>query len=137
MSTSSVVINPIVPGSAEWDRRKKVAKRCRDQVKVYKRRAGKKQFDIDEDVIKELFRLPCYYCGGATRYENGEPVCGVDRVNNRLGYVKSNIVPCCFTCNFMKGTFNITEFVEQCVKVAERHKTVNLLESCFIEQRDK
>lgn len=115
-----VRINSVVPGTSEWERRKKVAKRCRKQTKMYQKRAEQKQFGFDANSIVDLFRQPCFYCGDATRYENGEPVCGVDRVDNSRGYVAENMVPCCTICNFMKGSFSLEEFLDHCVKISRR-----------------
>jgi hypothetical protein len=41
----------------------------------------------------------CFYCSGAL------PVAGygVDRQNNKLGYVHGNVVSCCERCNEKKG----------------------------------
>lgn len=38
---------------------------------------------------------------------------GIDRVDNSVGYVLSNCVPCCSTCNRMKGTMSSEEFKEK------------------------
>jgi len=35
---------------------------------------------------------------------------GIDRVDNRLGYIKSNVVSCCAICNRAKGTLTTQEF---------------------------
>lgn len=124
LDPTTKVINHIVPGSSEWERRKKVASRCRKQTKTYMKRAEKKKFGFDAGSIVDLFRQPCFYCGDATKYENGEPVCGVDRVDNSLGYITSNMVPCCTTCNFMKGSFSLSEFLDHCVKIADRESII-------------
>jgi 5-methylcytosine-specific restriction endonuclease McrA len=41
----------------------------------------------------------CHYCGG-TLPEAG---CGLDRKDNKIGYVISNVVTCCKECNDIKG----------------------------------
>lgn len=53
----------------------------------------------------EMFDQLCYYC-------KHEPVNGIDRVDNDVGYVKSNCVPCCTTCNRAKGDLSLTDFKE-------------------------
>lgn len=41
----------------------------------------------------------CIYCGGPLPKTMG----GLDRLDNNKGYTKENVVPCCFTCNSMRG----------------------------------
>ncbi len=41
---------------------------------------------------------PCHYCGGSL----GIGV-GLDRKNNDIGYILTNTVPCCGTCNWVKS----------------------------------
>jgi hypothetical protein len=58
-----------------------------------------KEWELREDEYDRLVELLCYYCGG----EVGAGV-GLDRVDNRLGYTWTNVVPCCGPCNISKGT---------------------------------
>lgn len=53
-------------------------------------------FELSFDEFMSLWGKPCSYCG-----EDIETI-GIDRVDNSIGYVPSNIVPCCGTCNAMK-----------------------------------
>lgn len=50
----------------------------------------------------------CKYCGFKPDWPNNRV--GIDRVNNDLGYVSGNCVPCCFTCNSAKGEKTLKEF---------------------------
>lgn len=64
---------------------------------------------------KLLMGMECHYCGAPpanriktaayTLYYNG-----IDRVDNSLGYVPGNVVPCCIRCNTAKSDMTITEF---------------------------
>ena len=63
-----------------------------------------------EDFL-ETVNKPCAYCG-----ENEK--IGIDRVNNNIGYVVGNVVPCCKWCNRMKGTMDKDSFINQCKKVS-------------------
>ena len=38
---------------------------------------------------------------------------GIDRVNNDLGYIESNIKPCCYTCNIMKSSMSYDNFIKK------------------------
>ena len=53
----------------------------------------------------------CTYCGS--------PSLGIDRVENSIGYIMSNCVPCCGQCNRMKYTGTTEEFLEQVKKIYE------------------
>lgn len=87
----------------------------------YKRRGIKnyEHFDIDIEYFKILIKDNCFYCGseplgeykgnktsyGATKYN------GLDRINNNLGYIKSNVVTCCKICNAAKGELSYENFL--------------------------
>ena len=49
----------------------------------------------------------CHYCEA----ELGKSGHGLDRKNNNIGYVMSNVVPCCGECNSMKRCMPYSEFV--------------------------
>ena len=57
-------------------------------------------WSLNKSVYASLLLYPCTYCGG-TLPKLG---CGLDRKNNKQGYVENNVVPCCFTCNRVKGS---------------------------------
>jgi hypothetical protein len=35
---------------------------------------------------------------------------GLDRVDPSVGYVETNVVPCCYSCNFAKNTLSVSDF---------------------------
>jgi len=82
------------------------------RFKHYKKDARKRGFvfKITSNEFSKLITEPCYYCGG-----DGY---GIDRLDNTLGYVKNNIVPCCSMCNYMKRIYTEEDFVRQCIKIA-------------------
>lgn len=68
----------------------------------------------------------CYYCNrepGNKHYiqssdrEWNEANCyiynGLDRLDSNIGYVSTNVVPCCKFCNWGKMTQSREEFIEQ------------------------
>lgn len=78
----------------------------------YKNNAKIRDLDFKinlNDVIK-LIDSNCYYC-------NDENSKGIDRINNNLGYLKTNIVPCCRKCNFMKSIYTTDEFLQHIEKI--------------------
>ena len=54
----------------------------------------------------------CYYCGSP-------PPNGIDRKSNNRGYHRNNILPCCSTCNYMKGRYSKSKFCEHVRKIHE------------------
>jgi len=81
----------------------------------------------DEEAFDLMIR-PCHYCGcePGTRNKNG--LNGIDRVDNTRGYEKGNVVPCCGTCNLLKGARTVDEFLAQIFAIAEFQKTARGIE---------
>lgn len=85
--------------------------------KSYKRVAQKRGlgFNISFEFFKNMIIKNCHYCGSVPRKIHhplsktsvmlknvGIFVNGIDRMEQNIGYTKTNCVPCCPTCNFMK-----------------------------------
>jgi hypothetical protein len=98
---------------------------------TYKHRAKKKNLDfrLDHYAVKKLVTAPCYYCG-VIPYRQWNVVTasgkidslacnGIDRVNNDLGYVPSNVVPCCPRCNYAKREMGLQEFAAWAIRLSE------------------
>ncbi len=82
----------------------------RDVTKSYKSGALNRglDFNLTSDEIKFIIFSPCLYCGFEKDKEHkGQFYCGIDRVDNNLGYTIANSVACCTTCNFAKR--NLTQ----------------------------
>lgn len=66
---------------------------------------------------KRLTRQPCHYCGeppsnhSKGRYNGTYRYNGLDRVDNSVGYVLNNVVPCCKRCNCAKSDQTLAEFL--------------------------
>lgn len=71
------------------------AKRILSNAKVKYKSDIKFTYDITLDFILEAFTKNCSYC------EQGEDI-GLDRIDNEKGYLKTNVVPCCLTCNLIR-----------------------------------
>lgn len=86
-------------------------------------------FEIEKELVYSLIKSKCYYCSSApmTEYksckERGLLYNGIDRINNSLGYIESNIVPCCFFCNSMKSNKDLNLFL---VKIEEIYNNLKL-----------
>jgi len=81
-------------------------------------------FRLTEEEFLEVTGLPCWYCGCEPRKEARKGVTGsyvyngVDRVDNRDGYVYENCVPCCGTCNSMKSNRSLEDFLAKVRSIA-------------------
>lgn len=81
----------------------------------YKRRAGLRGRDLSlsfEDFCTFLIE-PCFYCGLNTKKIE------LDRVDNKLGYIKGNVVSCCRRCNSLKKFYSL-EQLEQMGHIARK-----------------
>ena len=99
----------------------------------YKKSANKRRykFILSEKTFRELTSSNCYYCGiePSQIYDNGTNgngnyvYNGIDRVNNDVGYLKKNCVPCCKDCNRAKRTMTQEEFLSLIKRI---HKNLKL-----------
>lgn len=96
---------------------------------------GAKQRNLEWAISNEEFATlifrSCYYCGVSpqrvlyrcTKYRK-DPVSynGIDRVDNSLGYVSSNVVTCCKVCNKAKDVMSRGEFLDWIFRVAAHQR---------------
>lgn len=118
---------------------------------MYKANAKNKvSFNLTKKQFREIIIQNCVYCGefpkkynpylknDRTRIKSNNwvhqetidrawiNVNGIDRVNNKKGYILSNCVPCCFDCNEMKNNRSLSEFLNHIIKIAKHTKRKNL-----------
>ena len=88
--------------------------------RAYWRHAKERGLDwkLTPTEFDEIIKKPCQYCGegvtnlSMTKSTYGEfTYNGIDRVDNSVGYVSSNIVACCRRCNLMKSNLTKDEFL--------------------------
>ena len=65
-------------------------------------------FNLKLSQIINISSMNCYYCGEPPRNIKWRRYfCfiyqGIDRMNNKKGYSIDNVVPCCLSCNSIKG----------------------------------
>lgn len=75
-----------------------------------------KAFALSMEDFARIVLLPCFYCG-----EGG--INGLDRVDNKVGYIVENVVSCCHFCNNAKHVWEANYFITKCKRVAEKFKT--------------
>ncbi len=56
-------------------------------------------FKMTEDECSKIWSQPCTYCGTT---DLGKTF-GMDRIDNSIGYKESNVLPCCGSCNKIRG----------------------------------
>lgn len=76
----------------------------------FKRHCKKRNLPVNISFPKylDIIKQNCYYCGADLMIMTGS---GLDRKNNTLGYSVKNALPCCPTCNHVRGNyFTVEEF---------------------------
>jgi hypothetical protein len=108
----------------------------------YRVKAARRNYSflLTPDEFKQLTQQSCIYCGKqpsmeersrSYKYNKAEGVKlnttpyiynGIDRKDNSRGYILDNCVPCCKTCNFMKGQLSYAKFLEHIKRIAQYQK---------------
>lgn len=97
-------------------------------IDTYKQNCKKhnRTFELNRDEVIKLVTDICHYCGSAPipRKINKKlpdlfAAHGIDRVDNNLGYIRSNCVTCCKTCNRAKHTLTYTDFKNWLLQVTK------------------
>jgi len=76
-------------------------------------------FDLSKEEFRTLTQSNCFYCGTLPSQVTGSKIKqlngiymynGVDRKDSSVGYVSTNCVPCCWTCNRAKAGLSFDDF---------------------------
>jgi len=82
----------------------------------YKIRANNKSlpFELTKDEYDIIVNSQCYLCGRKSyeKYKNG-----IDRIDNNLGYIMSNVKSCCGSCNFIKKDMELNELFNKMTEI--------------------
>ena len=76
-------------------------------------------FDLTLEEYLEMTTQRCSYCGQFSEACPGNKGGGVDRVDSKSGYTKSNCVPCCYRCNTMKNDLSVSDFLGHVKQILE------------------
>lgn len=102
---------------------------CRRLWRNYEKSAQQRGlvFKLDLATFKTITERACHYCGTAPRKRQLNPGShgpyvgnGIDRVDNSVGYVLDNCVPCCEICNKAKRCMTINDFAEWVCRISLR-----------------
>ena len=123
ITESKIVNNLSHPRTQQWQYRSR-KNDVKHKWSCFKSQA--KHRGIDQQLTLEqyatLIALPCTYCGYGSAHTSTDLI-GVDRIDSsRREYTLSNCVPCCSTCNFMKGRLDHNDFLAQ-VRAIARWRT--------------
>lgn len=80
--------------------RRKFETRFKRAIRASKKR--KIEFNLTFDQYCEEISKPCIYCNNLFECAPSAGV-GLDRIDNTMGYVISNVCSCCYICNRVKG----------------------------------
>lgn len=90
---------------------------------MYKQAIKSQEMDISLNYYFYLTQNNCYYCDSKPR-QRGENypssiyfANGVDRVDNSIGYTKSNCVTACTNCNLMKTSSSQHSFFQHVKRI--------------------
>lgn len=98
----------------------------------YRNNADKREleFALDQDSLRKLFSGACYYCGAppsqVCKSKSGRSEFtynGIDRMKNSVGYIESNVVPCCPLCNYAKREMEEDDFISWIEQVYAHTRT--------------
>lgn len=111
---------------------------ARNQVLArYRLQAKKRNISwklTNEEAIK-FFTKNCYYCGScpnncvvrnSKNFKSIFTYNGIDRVDNKKGYILENCVSCCIKCNNQKSNKSKEEFLEHIKLIAIHQKWIRV-----------
>jgi hypothetical protein len=99
------------------------------------------EYSLSDNTVLKIIKEPCVYCGEKpsnkvknikTGYEYSYQ--GIDRLDNKKGYVEDNIVPCCAICNKMKLDSEWSDFIWHIKKIYD-HTITGIIEPYFMENQ--
>ena len=97
-------------------------------ITAYKNSAKKRghHWSLSDNEMDSLFGGKCAYCGAipsnlmVKRRGNGSfTYSGIDRIDNKVGYIAGNVVSCCRDCNRAKNNHSVDEFREWAVRLRD------------------
>jgi len=84
-------------------------------------------FNLSKDEFISIIKKDCCYCGDSpsqifkgSSEDHNLLYNGIDRKDNKVGYIKDNCVPCCKTCNYMKTDMTLEKFISHVKKINDQ-----------------
>jgi hypothetical protein len=98
----------------------------------YEARRKDREFALTIKEFMEITSKECAYCGSLPvarkpQFTQGgwrvyPPVNGIDRIDNAVGYLPTNVRTACKACNSMKSSRDLKEFLLLVKNIYEKHK---------------
>lgn len=115
--------------SKQYRKRKNKEILIRCVFSKYRHRAKYKgiEFTLSHESFASVIVRNCYICGQkpSNKYVNAKGpkygvlfYSGIDRVDNSVGYVDGNVMPCCSKCNSMKSKLSHSDFKKHIKKIS-------------------
>ena len=107
--------------ASQWE---EMSKDERSLYRRYRKGANNrgKEFNIGLLYFCQLISSKCFYCGiKPFQTHNKLKYMGVDRIKNDKGYIYGNVISCCKTCNFAKGSMDDEEFHSWIHQISEEY----------------
>lgn len=89
----------------------------RDWLRLFKdqkRQAAQRnlEWELSFPEMQDLMRKRCTYCFQMPKLNttNGITRNGIDRIDNKLGYIRGNVASCCWICNRAKMNMESYDF---------------------------
>lgn len=100
--------------------------------RVFKEQAKRRNTNvsISFDEYGSIVRSACWYCGDYI-YKGYS---GANRVHNAGTYQKDNVVASCKTCNFMKESLSVTEFLGKVERIARKQHATSTGKAVIISE---
>lgn len=105
-------------------------------IATYRRRAKTDdiQYNLDKELFIQLISNNCIYCGTEPTMEFPADnklrdkiiYNGIDRLDNKGGYVNGNVATCCYACNIAKRDLKTSEFSNWLKKVSDIYGSVGV-----------
>lgn len=88
------------------------------------------EFKLDLEQFKNIVKSNCFYCNDTPnntfkKNRKEQKYNGIDRKNNKEGYILTNCVACCKKCNFIKSNLDYYKFLEQIKKISININLIN------------
>jgi hypothetical protein len=76
-------------------------------------RIKKRDFSLDRAFVRDIIEKPCFYCEDTTTRMT------VDRIDNKIGHTKENVVQSCIRCNLTRGNMPFDAWLVVCKGMKE------------------
>jgi hypothetical protein len=109
-----------VKGVEEIENTQQIRDKLSKMMSSYRNKDIKKGlgFDLDLQFLIDMTRKECVYCGKTEKV-------GLDRIDNSIGHLKDNCVPCCIRCNTTRNdnySFEEMKILGETIKLIDQKR---------------